>query len=125
MRNKTIGLLTMFAITAVVAMACADNPLAEGRDTVDRFSTNPSFANVKVSDSTRVTAIAVNVHGEPTGDAVTATACDNKVTIANDPTRTSFEPPERFVVRGVTAGASCITVSAAGKQATVTINVVP
>jgi len=120
-----IGLLTMFTFAGTIALACADNPLADGRDAIDRFTTNPSFANVKVNDSTRVTAIAVNVHGEPTGDAVTASACDNKITIANDPTRTTFEPPERFVVHGVTAGASCLTVSAGGKQATVTINVVP
>ena len=123
--SKKIGLLVTFGLVAAVAAACVDNPLAEGRDDVDRFNTNPSFANVKVSDSTRVTAIAVNRHGEPTGDAVTAAACDNKITVSNDATRTVFEPPERFVVRGVTAGASCLTVSAGGKQATVTINVVP
>ena len=79
---------------------------------------------MRVSDSTFVTAIAVNKHGEPTGDSVTGTACDGKITVAVDPKRTEFELPERWVVKGVTAGASCVNVSAAGVQATVTVNVV-
>lgn len=120
------GLIVMLVLMgAVGVVACDDNPLAEGRDEVDRIDLNPSFANVKVADSTRVYGIAVNRHGEPLGVPVSATACDNKITIAPDPTRTSFEPPERYIVRGVTAGTSCITFTASGKEATATINVVP
>ncbi|MGH7507150.1 MAG: hypothetical protein ACRELX_15960, partial [Longimicrobiales bacterium] len=104
--------------------ACDDNPLSEGRNETARFQLNPSFANVAVGATTEVTAIAVNRYGESTGEPVTATACDNKVTIARDEDRSPFEPPERFVVTGVTAGASCINVSAGGQQATITIEVV-
>jgi hypothetical protein len=125
--SRKIGLLTTlgFAGLVLAAVACYNDPLAEGRDAVERFTTNPSFANVKVADSTFVTAIAVNIHGEPTGDAVTGAPCDNKITVAVDPTRTVFEPPERFVVKGVTAGNSCLNISGGGKTTTVTIRVVP
>lgn len=123
--SKKIGLLAALAFVGLTAMtACEDNPLSEDRDVVDRLQMNPSFANVRVSDSTFVTAIAVNKHGEPTGDDVTGTACDGKITVADDPTRSEFEVPERFIVKGVTAGESCINVSSGGKSATVTINVV-
>jgi hypothetical protein len=119
---RKVCLLGMFALVGTFAVAaCDDNPLSEGRDDVDRIDLNPSFANVKVADSTRVYGIAVNRHGEPLGVAVSATACDNKITIAPDPTRTNFEPPERFVVKGVTAGDSCINFTAGGKEATATI----
>jgi hypothetical protein len=119
-RLALLGFVGMFA-----AAACDDNPLASDRDKVTRFSTNPSFANVKVAGQTVVTAIPLNRNNEPTGDPVTGTACDAKVTVAADTTRSAFEPPERFVVKGVTAGQSCINVSAGGVQATVTVNVVP
>jgi hypothetical protein len=122
---RKIGLLVMILFAGVFAVACDDNPLAEGRDEVDRIDLNPSFANVKVADSTFVYGIAVNRHGEPLGVAVSGSACDNKITITPDPKRTAFEPPERYVVKGVTAGNSCVNFSAGGKQATATIRVVP
>lgn len=121
---RKMGLIGVFGLALVAFAACDDNPLAENRDTIDRFDLNPSFANVKVGDSTKVNAIPVNVHGERTGVEVSGTACDSKITVSKDPTRTAYEPPERFVIRGVSAGESCLTVSAGGKQATVTINVV-
>lgn len=121
---RKMGLIGVFGLAMVGFAACDDNPLSENRDSVERFSLNPSFANVKVSDSTKVTAIALNVHGEATGAAVTGTACDSKITVAKDPTRVEYEPPERFTIRGVSVGESCLTVSAGGKQATVTIKVV-
>jgi hypothetical protein len=122
---KKTGLLAVLALAGLSAVAaCDDNPLAENRDVVDRLATNPSFANVQVGGSTFVSANALNQHGEPTGDAVTGTACDGKITVAIDTTRSDFELPERFIVRGVTAGESCVNVSSGGKSATVTINVV-
>ncbi len=123
--SKRIGLLAMLGVAGLVAMAaCDNNPLSKDRDKVTRLDLNPSFANVKVNDSTFVTAIALNRNGEPTGDAVQGTACDGKITIKNDPTRTNFEPPERWIVHGVTAGQSCVNVSSAGVTSSVVINVV-
>lgn len=123
--SKKIGLLAVLALAGLSAVAaCDDNPLSDGRDEVDRLRTNPSFANVLVGGTTLVTANALNQHGEPTGDAVSGTACDGKITVSADTTRSAFELPERFVVRGVTAGESCVNVSSGGKSATVTINVV-
>ncbi|MCI0435606.1 MAG: hypothetical protein L0271_18470 [Gemmatimonadetes bacterium] len=122
--STKLGWFAVIGLTSVFAIACDDNPLSEGRDAIERLNLNPSVAFVKVSDSTKVTAIAVNRNGEPTGAAVTGTACDGKITVAPDANRVEFEPPERFVVKGVTAGESCVNVSAGGKQATVTIHVV-
>jgi hypothetical protein len=120
------GWIAAFGLLGVLAVAaCDDNPLSEGREDVDRFRINPSFAFVKVNDSTKVSAIALNRHGEPTGDAVTATACDAKISVVRDETRVEYEPPERFVVRGVAEGETCVNVAAGGQQATITINVVP
>jgi hypothetical protein len=122
---KGRGVCAVLGALAIVAIAaCDDNPLEEGRDTTARFRLNPSVATVAVGDSTQVTAIAVNDYDEPTGQAVTATACDGKVSVAPHPGRSGYEPPERFVVRGVTAGESCVNVSGGGQTATVTINVV-
>jgi hypothetical protein len=121
-RIRLLGMLGLVAMSAVAA--CDDNPLSEDRDVVDRLQLNPSFANVQVGAFTVVSAIAVNKHGEPTGDAVTGTACDAKINVQPDGTRTEFELPERFQVRGQTAGESCVNVSSGGKTATITINVV-
>jgi len=122
---KRIGLLVVIGLGALsVAAACDDNPLAKDRDKVDRLFLNPSFVNVLVGDSTFVTANAINIHNEPTGDSVAGEACDGKVTVKLDPERTAFELPERFIVRGVTAGESCLNVTSGGKSASVTINVV-
>lgn len=123
---KKIGLLAVVGLFGLSPLtACDDNPLSEGRDEVDRLVLNPSFANVQVGGFTLVSAIAVNRHGEPTGDAVTGTACDGKINVQPDGNRTEFELPERFQVRGQTAGESCVNVSSGGKTATITINVVP
>jgi len=124
MSRKLAWIAALGLVSVIGAAACADNPLSEDRDVVSRFRINPSFANVKVGGSTKVTAIALNKHGEPTGASVTATACDGKISVSNDPTRIDYEPPERFVVTGVSAGESCLNVSSEGTNATVTINVV-
>jgi hypothetical protein len=122
---KGRGLFAVLGALAIVAItACDDNPLEEGRDETERFRLNPTVANVAVGDSTQVTAIAVNRYDEPTGEAVSATACDGKVAVSADAGRSGYEPPERFIVRGITAGESCINVSSGGQTATVTINVV-
>jgi uncharacterized protein YjdB len=121
---RKMGLIGAIGLAVAAFAACDDNPLAEDADTIDRFELNPTFANVKVGDSTKVNAIPVNIHGQRTGDEVSGTACDSKITIKKDPQRTAYEPPERFVVFGVSAGESCLTVSAGGKQATATIIVV-
>lgn len=122
---KARGVLAALgAIVILATAACDDNPLSEGRDDTARFRLNPSFASVAVGDSTFVTAIAVNDFNEPTGEDVQASACDGKISIAPDPKRSEYEPPERFVVKGVTAGESCVNVSGGGQTASVTITVV-
>lgn len=121
---RKMGLIGAIGLAVAALAACDNNPLADNRDKVDRFELNPTFANVQVGDSTKVTAIPMNVHGQRTGDEVSGTACDSKITIKKDPTRSEYEPPERFVIYGVSAGESCLTVSSGGKQATATINVV-
>lgn len=118
--KAALGVLVLFLVAG-----CNDDPLASGRGDVSDFILNPTYANVLVGGTTKVTAIAVNRHREETGDAVTAQACDSKVSVAKDPTRTAYEPPERFVVTGMAEGESCITVSAGGLDRNVTINVVP
>jgi hypothetical protein len=117
-------LAALGAVVILAAAACDDNPLSEGRDETARFRLNPSFANVAVGDSTFVTAIAVNEYNEPTGESVQASACDGKISVANDPRRSEYEPPERFVIKGVTAGESCVNVTGGGQSASVTITVV-
>ena len=122
---KARGVLAALgAIVILAAAACDDNPLSEGRDDTARFRLNPSVANVAVGDSTFVTAIAVNDFNEPTGEAVQASACDGKISVTPDPQRSAYEPPERFVVKGVTAGESCVNVSGGGQSASVTVTVV-
>lgn len=122
---KARGVLAALgAIVILAASACDDNPLSEGRDDTARFRLNPSVANVAVGDSTFVTAIAVNDFNEPTGESVQASACDGKISVAPDPRRSEFEPPERFVVKGVTAGESCVNVSGGGQTASVTVTVI-
>ena len=122
--SRKLGWIAVLGLASVVAMACDDNPLSADRDAITRFNLNPSVAFVKVNDSTKVTAIPVNRNGEAPGVAVNGVACDGKITVTKDPQRVEFEPPERFVVKGVTVGASCVNVSAGGVQATITINVV-
>jgi hypothetical protein len=117
-------LAALGAIVILAAAACDDNPLSEGRDDTARFRLNPSVANVAVGDSTFVTAVAVNDFNEPTGESVQASACDAKISVAPDPQRSAYEPPERFVVKGVTAGESCVNVSGGGQTASVTVTVV-
>lgn len=122
---KARGVLAALgAMVILAASACDDNPLAEGRDDTARFRLNPSVANVAIGDSTFVTAIAVNDFNEPTGADVQASACDGKISVAPDPRRSEYEPPERFVIKGVTAGESCVNVSGGGQTTSVTVTVV-
>ncbi|MGD8279329.1 MAG: hypothetical protein PVH00_14930 [Gemmatimonadota bacterium] len=121
---KKMGLIGAIGLAAAAFAACDSSPLSENRDKVVRFDLNPTFAYVAVGDTTKVTANATNEHNRHTGDAVAATACDNKITVVKDPDRKPVEVPERFLVIGVAAGESCLTVSAGGVQATATIIVV-
>jgi hypothetical protein len=118
-------MLAFLMVVAATVAACDDNPLSEGRDEVSRFRLNPAFANVQVGASVQVTAIPVNSYGEPTGASVTASACDAKVTVAPDTSRTVYEPAERYLVTGVATGDSCLNLSAGGRQATVVMKVLP
>lgn len=120
---RASAVLTAGLLAAIASIGCDDNPLAENRDETTGFRLNPAVANVRVNDSTFVTAIPLNNYGEPTGAAVTASACDAKITIAPDPRRLAYEVPERYVVKGVATGETCINVSAGGSEATVSVRV--
>ncbi len=122
---KASVVLTASLLAATVLIGCDDNPLAENRDQTVRFRLNPAVANVRVNDSTLVTAIPVNNYGEPTGESVSASACDTKISVAPDQRRLEYEVPERYVVRGLAAGESCLNVSAGGVQGTVVVTVRP
>ena len=111
------------ALVLATATACSDDPLAEDRDEGSYFFLNPTVANVKVDSTTKVTAIVMNRHGAPTGAAVSGAPCDARITATVDPARTAFEEPERFIVRGIAAGTSCLVVSGGGIRDTVTVNV--
>jgi hypothetical protein len=115
-----LGLALVFAATA-----CDDNPLAEDRDEAAYFRLNPSNVAVNAGGTVKVDAVVVNKYGSATNEAVTATACDAKVSAVADTGRTIYEFPERFVVTGVALGSSCIVVRGGGITDTVAIRVVP
>lgn len=111
------------ALVLAAATACSDDPLSGDRDQASYFFLNPTVATVKRDSTIKVTANVMNRHGAPTGHAVSGTPCDAKITAAVDPTRSAFEEPERFLVKGVAVGASCLVVNGGGIQDTVTVNV--
>jgi hypothetical protein len=111
------------ALLLTAATACSDDPLSGDRDQASYFFLNPTVATVKRDSTIKVTATLMNQHGAPTGGGVAGTPCDAKVTAAVDPTRSAFEEPERFLVKGIAVGASCLVVSGGGLQDTVTITV--
>lgn len=109
----------------LIVAGCDDNPLSEDRDVIAYWHLNPSFAIVNAGGETTITAIPLNIHGEPTGDAVQASACGAGLDIVADTSRTDFEPPERFVVRGQGLGENCVIVKSGGATDTATVKVVP
>ena len=123
MRKAARSVLSVAVVIAAVS-ACTDDPLSEGRGEAAYFFTNPSFATVNVNGTTKVTAIVRNRHNAPIGAAVTGTACNDRITVRPDSTRTAFEEPERFVLRGVSVGSSCLIVSGGGIKDTVEVNVI-
>lgn len=123
--QKAVRAFSGALLVLATVTACNDDPLSEGRDEGSYFMVNPAVAVVNAGDSTRVTAIVMNQHGAPIGAAVTAEPCDGKVAAFADPTRSAFEEPERFWVRGVTLGESCVVVRGGGLTDTAVIRVVP
>lgn len=124
MRKAVKAILGATLVLAAMA-ACSDDPLSADRDKAAYFLLNPTFANVKVAGETKVTAVVMNKNGVPIGAAVTAEPCDARITALADSTRSAYEEPERFVVKGVSAGTSCLIVNGGGLKDTVGITVVP
>lgn len=114
--RKVLG-LTLFL--AAFTAACDNNPLKDDRDKGAYMFTNPSFATVVVGDNLIVTARVMNKYTAPTGDAVTGTPCDSKITAVKDTTRTDFEAPERFLVTATAVGRSCLIVTGGGVTDTI------
>lgn len=121
--RKVMRAILGAALLVGAATACTDDPLAGNRDQASYFFLNPTVATVKKDSTIKVTATLMNQHGAPTGGAVAGTPCDAKITAAVDPTRTAFEEPERFLVKGIIPGASCLVVSGGGIRDTVMITV--
>ena len=121
--GKTEKLVLGVLFAAGALAACGDDPLAENED-ADYFLLNPSFAVVAVDGQTTINAVVVNGNGVATGDAVSAEPCNARITAEVDPGRSAFEPPERFIVHGVTIGESCLVVRGGGLTDTATVSVV-
>ena len=119
--RKDVRTILSVALAIFAVTACGDDPLAEDRDEAVFIFTNPSFATITADTvGVKVRANIMNKYNAPTGDAVTATPCsDGGLTVAVDPLRTEFEAPERFIVKGVKAGPSCLVVSGGGISDTV------
>jgi hypothetical protein len=104
--------LTLFL--AAFTAACDNNPLKDDRDKGAYMFTNPSFGTLRLNGTSPVIARVMNKYTAPTGDAVTATPCDAKISVVKDTSRTEFEAPERFLVTGNTLGRSCMIVTGGG-----------
>jgi hypothetical protein len=118
------GFKTLLGVAVAVGAlaACSNDPLSKDADKAVFFFTNPSFATMKVDTiGIKVTARVMNRYNAPTGDAVTATPCDSKVTATKDPLRTELESPERFIVKATASGNSCLVVTGGGITDTVNI----
>ncbi len=123
--RKNVGMVLGMTLFLGALTACDDNPLKDDRDVGAFMYTNPSFSNLKVGGTVRVRANVMNKYSAPTGDAVTGTPCDAKITAVSDTSLTEFEQPERFVVTAVAAGASCLIVSGGGITDTVGFSITP
>jgi len=118
----------IFGTTLVVmaVAACNDDPLSEDRDKASFFQLDPSVVAVNAGGTANVAAVIVNKYGASTNAAVAAEPCDSKITAAKDPTRSVYQPPERFVVTaGSALGSSCLIVKSESVTDTVTVRVVP
>jgi len=123
---STRGAVSTLAALLVIVAGCDDDPLAKDRDVTAYWHLNPTVAIVNVGGTTTITAIPLNPHGEPTGRSVQATACNaSGLEITPDPSRTAYELPERFVVRGRALGENCVIVSSGGSSDTTVVKVVP
>jgi hypothetical protein len=124
--RKGVKTLLGVAVAVGTLAGCSNDPLTKDADEAVFFFTNPSTATIAADTvGIPVTARVMNRYNAPTGDAVTATPCDSKLTVAKDPLRTELESPERFIVKGVAAGASCIVVTGGGITDTVDVLVGP
>ncbi|MEO5510359.1 MAG: hypothetical protein ABIS27_06985 [Longimicrobiales bacterium] len=112
--GMALGMIFLGAFTA-----CDNNPLKDDRDKGLFMYTNPSFATIVVGGTVKVRANVMNQYSAPTGDAVTATQCNARLSAVADTSRTDLEQPERFTVTGLAIGTSCLIVTGGGITDTV------
>ena len=125
MSTKSVRTAIIGAIASLAIVACDDNPVSSDREVTVGLAVNPTFAVVDAADTTRVDAFARNKYGDKTRPAVTASACDNKIAVVQDPERVTIEPPDRWIVVGQTLGETCLNFSGSGFADSTVVQVVP
>ncbi len=124
MNRRFLGLLGVGAALVFTAAGCKGDPLSDADGNPVAIVTSFTDLVVDVGSSVTFTAEVVDGRNTPLQTAITASACDAKVTASLDP---NFNPVPAtatgFVVAGVTAGTSCVNLSGGGLQATVDVTV--
>ncbi|HUF11692.1 MAG TPA: hypothetical protein VMN78_01165 [Longimicrobiales bacterium] len=125
MMNTRLSKMLVALLAVATAGACDDPPIEPGDNDPARLFTSSSVVVVEAGASTLVRAFLVNDLGNPLTGDVDFSACDATISVAADPAQTDVEPGSNFLVTGVTLGESCVNVSAAGFEETITVHVVP
>ncbi len=125
--NRVIsGLFAGAAAIAITVTACKEDPTASQSAGATGILTNASTLVVAEGDSSTLRASVINSQGFPLEIPVTFAPCDAKINIFQDP---KFDPPVsnafQIYVKGLTIGASCVTVSGGGFTETVDALVAP
>jgi hypothetical protein len=124
MNRRILGLLGVGAALVFTVAGCKGDPLSDADGTPVALTTSFTDLVVDVGNSVTFTAEVVDGRNTPLEVAITAVACDAKVTTSPDP---DFNPvpatTSGFLVAGVTAGTSCVNLSGGGLQATVDVTV--
>lgn len=125
MMNTRLSKMLVALLAVATAGACDDPPIEPGDNDPARLFTSSSVVVVEAGASSLVRAHLVNNLGNPLTGDVAFSACDATISVAADPEQTTVEPGSNFIVTGVTLGESCVNVSAAGFEETITVRVVP
>jgi len=125
--NRVIsGLFAGAAAIAITAAGCKEDPTAGQSADATGILTNASTMVVSEGDSATLRASVINSQGFPLEIPVSFAECDAKIDTFQDP---NFDPPVsnafQIYVKGLTIGASCVTVSGGGFTETVDALVAP